>query len=271
MTAATMPQRVQAMRLSRRSFVTLLLVSAAGLLMFLWPLLASPDSQLAHNSNAPMLFAALLAMLLLVMLSEVSSGDIDSKALAMLGVLAAIAAILRPLGAGVTGFQPMFVILILGGRALGPGFGFSLGMVSMFGSALLMGGIGPWLPFQMLGAAWVGLGAGLLPRAKRRAEVVMLAAYGAVAGLMFGLLLNLWFWPFLTNLDSSISFVPGDPLTTNLSRYLVYCAVTSLGFDIPRAIGNVILILVAARPILRSIRRSTRKANFAARPVFIDE
>ena len=42
-------------------------------------------------------------------------------------------------------------------------------------SALVTGGVGPWLPFQMLGAAWVGLGAGLLPPAKGRAEIVLLA------------------------------------------------------------------------------------------------
>lgn len=257
------------MRLAPRSAMILVLVSLAGLLMFTWPLLARPDSELAHRSDAPVLFAALLGMLILVLLSEVSSGDIDAKALAMLGVLSAICAALRPLGAGISGFQPMFVVLILGGRALGPGFGFALGMVSMFGSALLTGGVGPWLPFQMLGAAWLGLGAGVLPRARGKGEVVLLAGYGAAAGIGYGFLLNLWFWPFLTGVDSALSFEPGAPLAQNIGHFLTFCAVTSLGFDIPRAIGNVVLIAVAGGPILRAIRRTTRKARFAVDPAFL--
>ena len=58
----------------------------------------------------------------------------------------------------------MFFLLVLAGRVFGPGFGFVLGCTSLFASALLTAGVGPWLPFQMLGCAWVGLGAGLLPR-----------------------------------------------------------------------------------------------------------
>ena len=64
-----------------------------------------------------------------------------------------------------------------------PGFGFVLGATTLFASALVTGGVGPWLPFQMLGAAWVGWGAGMLPPLRGRAEMLMLAAYGAVAGL----------------------------------------------------------------------------------------
>ena len=40
----------------------------------------------------------------------------------------------------------------------------------MFASALLTGGVGPWLPFQMLCAAWVGFFAGCLPPARGRAR-----------------------------------------------------------------------------------------------------
>ena len=85
----------------------------------------------------------------------------------MLGVLSAIGAALRPLGAGMAGIETVFFLLVLAGRVYGPGFGFVLGTTTLFASALLTGGVGPWLPFQMLAAAWVGLGAGLLPRRVR--------------------------------------------------------------------------------------------------------
>ena len=101
------------------------------------------------------------------MLAEVAAGRLDAKALAMLGVLSALGAAARPLGAGTAGIETVFFLLVLGGRVFGPGFGFVLGSTTLFASALLTGGVGPWLPFQMLAASWVGLGAGLLPPSAR--------------------------------------------------------------------------------------------------------
>lgn len=253
---------------SVRSMLVLAVVSAIGLAMFTWPLLASAESQIAHSADAPVIFAAILGMLVFVVLSEVSAGGLDAKALAVLGVLSALAAALRLFGAGISGFQPMFIVLIIGGRVLGPGFGFALGLISMLGSALLTGGVGPWLPFQMLGAAWLGMGAGLLPPFRGRSEVVLLALYGTVGGILYGFLLNMWFWPFLTGTDSAISFVPGDPVLDNLTRFLAFSVITSLGFDIPRAIGIVVIILLAGGPMLRTLRRATRRASFGATPTF---
>ncbi len=205
---------------------------------------------MAHATDAPLVFAIVVPLLLLVVLSQMSDGGMDAKSIAMLGVLSAVIAALRPLGGGTAGIEPIWVILILGGRALGPGFGFCLGSISLFASALLTGGVGPWLPFQMLGAAWVGLGAGLLPRASGRRELVMLAGYGAVACIAYGFLLNLWFWPFTAGLPEQIAFTAGAPMGENLVAWLRFCLITSLGYDIPRAALTVVLILVAGRPVL---------------------
>ena len=72
-----------------------------------------------------------------------------------------------------------------------------LGCTSLFASALLTAGVGPWLPFQMMASAWIGLGAGLLPgRLRGKAEIAMLVGYGIVAAYLFGFLMNLWFWPY---------------------------------------------------------------------------
>lgn len=257
-----------ALRLHRSTTVALVLASLIGVAAFGWPFLVSADAGIGHEQDAPLLFAATLGMVVLVLLAEIARGGIDAKALAMLGVLAALGAALRPLGGGVTGFQPMFVVLILGGRALGPGFGFVLGLLTMAGSALVTGGVGPWLPFQMLGAAWMGMGAGLLPRASGRAEIWLLAGYGAITGLLYGLLLNLWFWPFTTGLESGLSFVAGDPVADNAGRFITYSLFTSLGFDVVRSAGLVLLILLAGVPVLRALRRAARRASFGAAPEF---
>ncbi len=64
----------------------------------------------------------------------------------------------------VAGFSAMFLPVLIAGNAFGPGFGFVLGAAGTFASALFVGGVGPWLPFQMVAVGWVGMGAGLVPR-----------------------------------------------------------------------------------------------------------
>ncbi|HEX7189488.1 MAG TPA: ECF transporter S component [Actinomycetes bacterium] len=257
-------RRTRAVRLRPRSGLALVVVSAVGLVAFCWPLLVEPGSGLDGSATAPWLFVALLPLLLAVVLAEVADGGLDVKSVAVLGVLAAVGAALRPLGGGAAGFEPVFFLLVLAGRALGPGFGLVLGSVTLFASALLTAGVGPWLPFQMLAAGWVGFLAGCLPPARGRAEVVLLAAYGAVAGLLYGLLMNLQLWPFATGLESGLSYVAGDPLGDNLGRFLAFTLATSMGFDIPRAVTTAVLVAVTARPVLLALRRAARKAEFGA-------
>ncbi|WP_329394278.1 ECF transporter S component [Streptomyces lydicus] len=263
------PQRpgrtVRAVRLGPRSVAALVLISAIGVMAFGWPLLADPASGLAHSKDAPWLFAALLPMLLAVVVATVADTGLDAKALAMLGVLAAAGAALRPLGAGTAGIEPMFFLMVLAGRVLGPGFGFVLGSVAMFASALLTGGVGPWMPFQMLTMGWVSMGAGLLPgpdRLRGRREVAMLAGYGAVSAVLYGLVMNLQGWPYIAGLASGVSFVPGDPVDQNLARYVAYCLATSLGWDLPRALVTVVLTCTLGSTVLAALRRATRRAAF---------
>jgi energy-coupling factor transport system substrate-specific component len=252
------------LRLRPRSLAALVLVSLVGVAAFAWPLLVQPASGLAHATDAPLLFALLLPLLLAVVLAELADGGMDAKTVAMLGVLAAVGAALRPLGTGVAGFEPVFFLLVLAGRAYGPGFGFALGATTLFASALTTAGVGPWLPFQMLGAAWIGMGAGLLPRLEGRVELALLAGYSAVAGLAYGLALNLSFWPFAVGPASTIAFVAGDPVLDNLGRFLAFTLATSLAFDVPRAALTATLVLVTGRPILRALRRAGRRAAFDA-------
>jgi energy-coupling factor transport system substrate-specific component len=247
-----------------RSTVAMVLVTAVGIVAFGWPLLASRDSPIANVGDAPLLFALMLPLLMAVVLAELAEGGIDAKTIAMLGVLAAVGAALRPLGTGVAGLEPVFFLLILAGRAFGPAFGFVLGATTLFASALVTAGVGPWLPFQMFGAAWVGAGAGLLPRCRGWRELAILAVYGAIAGLFYGLALNLSFWPFTLGGETAISFIAGDPVADNLRRFVAFTAVTSLGFDIPRALLTATLVLITGRPILRALRRAGRRAAFEA-------
>lgn len=263
--------RMSALPVRPRSAAMLALASAAGLAMFCWPLLITPSGGFAHATDAPFIFVALLPVLLAVVLTELTEGGMDAKALALIGVLSALGAVLRPLGAGTAGIELVFFLLVLAGRVLGPGAGFVLGCTTLFASALLTGGVGPWLPFQMLASAWVGMLAGLLPlrQLRGRAELVLLAAYGAVSAYLFGFLMNLAFWPFALGGDTQLSYVPGAAVLDNLHRFLLYTlATSSFGWDTGRAITNTAAILLAGTAVLGALRRATRRAAFGARPTF---
>ena len=122
-----MSGRSSAIGFDKRSTVTLALASFAGAIAFGWPLLRVPSENVGHATDAPLVFLLLLPILLVVILAEIADGGIDAKALAMLGVLSAIGAALRPLGAGTAGIETSFFLLIVAGRVFGPGFGFVLG------------------------------------------------------------------------------------------------------------------------------------------------
>jgi energy-coupling factor transport system substrate-specific component len=248
-----------------RSTAAILLASLAGLLAFGWPLLYQTEqggaAAIGHTTDAPWLFVLLLPMLVAVVLAELSEGGMDAKVVALLGMLAAVGAALRAVGPGTAGLEPGFFLLVLAGRAFGAGFGFVLGAVSLLSGAMVSGGVGPWMPFQMFACAWAGALAGLLPRATGRAETAMLAAYSLVAGIGYGLVMNLWFWPYAT-FGGDLSYVPGDSLAENLHRYFLFFVATSLGWDIPRGILCALMVLTLGRPVLAAFRRTARKAAF---------
>lgn len=253
-----------AVRLRVKSLFFLSFAAVASVVMFAWPLFADASSQLGHDPRTPLYFALLIPLILAVVLAEISERGMDVKAIAMLGVLSAAVAAVRPLGAGSAGVETVFFVLILGGRVFGPAFGFVLGCTGMFTSALITGGVGPWLPYQMLACAWVGFGAGVLPRWRGWAEVALLMVYGALAALIYGLALNLSFWPFSLGSGTELSYDPAVSVGENLHRFIVFSLGTSLGWDVVRAAVTALLLAVTAKPVLGTLRRAARKAAFGA-------
>lgn len=239
--------------------VELAVLAAANLLAlgaFCWPLLAAA---LPQDAAAALPYAALAIAPIAAVAAVVSlDGSVRSAHMvALLGVLAAVGSAVRVASTGVGGVEAVFILLILAGRAYGPRFGLLLGAATIAVSSGVWGGIGPWTPFQIFACAWVGAGAGLLPRRVRgQAELWMLCGYGAVASYLYGLLLNLWFWPFAVGTGTGISYEPGAPLATNLSSFLLYSLVTSTaGWDTLRAVTTIIGIVVVGRAILAAFRR----------------
>ena len=247
------------------SNLTTALTAVSAMLLFTWPLFIS-----AHSSAnlAQGVFIALMPLLLVLMLAESSSGNLGSRQLAILGLLISLNAVIRLLGAGVSGIETAFFLIILGAYVFGPGFGFILGAGSLFVSALLGAGIGPWLPFQMMAAGLVGIGAGLLSRIgqgqPRRFELGIIAAYGVLASFFYGALMTMWNWPFLAGSETTVSYVAGADVLVNLSRFFKYELLTGgLAWDLGRAITTTILIALTGKALLNTLRRAATKAKFS--------
>lgn len=247
-------------RLSLQSKLVLTFTSVVALAGFVWPFF--------YVGNLHWIFVLAIAASALLLVSEIGIGSIDAKSIALLGVMSAFITLLRPLGAGAAGLEPIWFALIIAARVFGPSWGFLLGITSMTTSALLTGGVGPWLSYQIFAAGWIGLLAGALPQKfagrfiRGAAEKVLLIVFGIVASFAFGILMDLQFWPWVLGSNTQLSYIPGGALSENLSRFVTFHFASSMAWDIPRAILTSILIVLTATPFLRALRRTYFKAAF---------
>lgn len=252
-------------KFSAKNSLILSVASLFSIAGFVWPFFY-------NGSNLPrtqlFFWIAILAAFALVVV-EISSTHLDAKSVALLGVLAALISALRPLGAGAVGIEPMWFVLILSARVFGASFGFLLGIISMFASALLTGGLGPWLGYQMFAAAWIGMAAGFLPKkVAGKAEIAMLLVFGAFAAGAFGILMDLQFWPWALGGKTQLSYIPGGSISENSSRFITFHFASAMAWDIPRAIFTCVLIAFTGPSVLSALRRTYTRAAFSTPVVF---
>jgi energy-coupling factor transport system substrate-specific component len=247
-------------RFSLSSKIALTLTSAFATAGFTWPFFA-PDMQSARFAQFFFWIAMPLAFILL--LAQLSDRSLDAKSVALLGILAALLAALRPLGAGAIGLEPMWFLLILAARVFGGAFGFLLGALGMLASALFTGGIGPWLTYQIFAAGVIGLFAGSIFKELRGLrEQFLLLAIAIISAFGYGLLMDLQFWPWALGGDTQLSFIPGGDLNENLQRFITFHFLSSMAWDLPRAVLTSVLVLSAGPAVLAALRRSKKKAAF---------
>ncbi len=255
----------------------LISVSLVGLAAFFYPmvlpaLLPFTDGTTPRTTEAPFLIAIVALGCVIALMLEVSRADHrhqfgSARTVALLGALVAMDAALRFVPS-IAGASLIFGLIILVGAVFGPRFGFLMGAMTLLLSAALTGGIGPWLPFQMLGAGWVGLGAGLVgaPFHPTRKALLPLAIYAAICGFAYGALLNLYDWPFLSPGSTAmpgLAWAPGLGLTETVRRYIAFYLTTSLGHDAARAAANVVLVLVLGPAVIRLLRRHALHATWS--------
>jgi energy-coupling factor transport system substrate-specific component len=165
------------------------------------------------------------------------SGPSSAKELALIATLAGVAAAGRVLFAAVPGVQPVTVIAIVTGIALGARAGATVGALAALASNFVLGQ-GVWTPWQMLGWGLCGAAGALARPALRRR--VALAVFACVLGFAFSSLMDLWQW---------FSFYPHTwpALGVQMAR--------GLPFDAAHAAGNLALALVGAPELRRVLDR----------------
>ena len=229
-------------------------VTVAGLVIF-----ALPFTGLQAGGYLPLLGLVIAAVLVLAVI-ETSARRLDSRRLALLAALAAIDAALRlALVTGIGGFSPMFLLVLCAGYVFGPSFGFLTGTTCMLASAVATGGIGPWLPYEMFAAGWVGAIAGMVrlrrPGLPGRRDLVVLGATGFVLGYAYGAATDIWDWATFYRGVPGLGWSAGASPAAAAAGFLRFYVVTSLVWDSFRAVGNVLMVATLGAPILVALTR----------------
>jgi energy-coupling factor transport system substrate-specific component len=182
------------------------------------------------------------AALVLAGVAWFERGADSTRELAVVATLGGAAAAGRVLFAAIPGVQPVTVVVVCAGAALGARAGIAAGGVAALVSNIFLGQ-GPWTPWQML--AWGACGAvgAALGRAGR--SRLALAGVCFVLGLAFSSFMDVWSW--LTFYDQ------------HTWRTFVAVHARGLPFDLAHAIGNVVIATVAGPELLRLLERYGRR------------
>ena len=166
----------------------------------------------------------------------------QARELVLLAVLCALAVASR-VAMPLPHFKPIFAIVMIAGMAFGSQAGFLVGAVSAFASNFLLGGQGPWTPWQMMAYGVAGLLAGAVTRRGWLPKKPWaLAIFGFVSMVtIVGVLLDCCtiFTSLTTIKWSSVALVLTLGLRTNISH----------------GISTALTLLVFSKPLLEKLDR----------------
>ncbi len=198
-----------------------------------WAAIAPDDAALALLLVAAGLIVAGAAWL--------ESGPGSSKELVLIATLAAAAAAGRVLFAAVPNVQPVTMIALVSGVALGPRAGMSVGGLAALISNFYLGQ-GAYTPWQMLAWGGCGLLGGLAAPLLRRRVPLALTCFAL--GFAFDAFMDLWEW---------LSFYP------HTWQAFTALYVRGIWFDAAHASGNLVLVLAVGPELRRLLERYARR------------
>lgn len=244
----------------KRSFPLFVFINVLSLSIFFLPLFIEVKSKSLEKILAPI--SITLVLLTAVACLLLSHSRMTSRSLLTLSATACALGVLGKLLDLPAGGSGLFFVVIVCGFALGSEFGQLVGMSSMFVSALLTGGIGPWLGYQAIAMGLIGAAAGLVSPLIVRSfaksgninKIVFfsITIYAGVLGIAYGFLANWWSWPFLDYGDR-LSFDASASIMKNLGSYWNFYIRTSLWWDIWAFAGNVLAMIFLGRHVIAAL------------------
>ena len=198
-----------------------------------WTAIDPADAALSLLLVAGALIAAGVAWL--------EAGPGSSKELVLIATLAAAAAAGRVLFAAIPNVQPVTVIAVVAGVALGPRAGATTGALAALISNFYLGQ-GAYTPWQMLAWGGCGLVGGVGARFLRRRLPLALTCFAL--GFAYDAVMNVWEW---------LSFYP--------HTWQAFAAlwVRGISFDVAHATGNLLLALAIGPELRRLLERFARR------------
>lgn len=116
------------------------------------------------------------------------------------------------------------------------------------------------------------MAAGMLGGKKLRGwrEISLLIFFGIIAAQVFGILMDLQFWPWALGADTQLSYLANGAISENLTRFITFHFATAMAWDIPRAVFTAVLLMLSGKAVLSALRRTKTRAAFLA-PIEFNE
>lgn len=167
-----------------------------------------------------------------------------AREVVLIAVMTAFSVAGRVIFAVIPFFKPVTAVVMIAAMYFGPQAGFMTGAMSALISNIWFGQ-GAWTPFQMFCWGFIGWMAGVLNRRGWLEKPVLLCIYGAAAGALYSLVMDMW---TVLSVDGAFS----------MSRWLAV-AVSSLPIMAVYCVSNMVFLLLLRKPLGRKLHRLKAK------------
>ncbi len=213
---------------------------ARGILKIAIPFVVIPLivllSAMVFKEKSYLLLSALIAVFsLLLFASGFEKKKTGSRRLVIVSAMTALCIV----GRFIPFFKPITALTIITAIYLGGEAGFLVGALSALLSNFYFGQ-GPWTAFQMLAWGMIGLVAGYLSAPLKKSRALLLI-YGAVSGVLFSFIMDLW----------SVMWYAGE---LNLTLYKAGL-LTALPHTALYTVSNLVFLWFLARPFGEKLER----------------
>ena len=241
----------------KKSYIFLALIILLGVYCYVAPLqfrggFLDPNVGLLNWGLITLIFFALT---ILAFFFEFETTATSAKQIVLVSMLGTISALSRIPFAALMNFQPCTFFIICSGYVFGPIAGFMVAALTTLISNLFVGH-GPWTVYQIFTWGLVGVSAGYLrriPVRSDRARITLLVVFGAIWGMLYGVIINIWFWA---------AFI--YPLT--LKTYLL-TLLSAVWWDLSHSLANVVFLSLFGTKTIAIMERFKKRFFWSYEPV----